>query len=113
MITGPFLPAAPSWMCAAVPATPLVLTLPAIVLSAAIANMPLPVAEVLTGGTSCSPVRLTGTSTASAAEESAARASEVNRMRGARSKNCWFIDWLLNGWYGEGKLQVGGASGTA
>jgi hypothetical protein len=59
MVTGPFWPLAPVWMCAIVPATFSVLTLPLRVPSSATRKLPLPVPWVLTGGTSSSPVSFT------------------------------------------------------
>src|SRR5688572_22467458 len=58
-MTGPFCPLAPWWMCAMVPGTPLVVTLPVTVPSSATRKLPLPEPCVLTGGTSSAPVRLT------------------------------------------------------
>src|SRR5579862_5709140 len=57
MMTGPFEPAAASWMCAMVPAMPVVVTLPLTDPSAPTMMLPLPLAEVVTGGTSWSPAR--------------------------------------------------------
>src|SRR6478735_5611934 len=66
MITGPFLPAAASWIWAAVPATPVELTLPETDPSSATVMVPLPAADVVTGGTSLAPDSATLTSAASA-----------------------------------------------
>src|ERR1035437_9964493 len=52
MITVPFLPVAASWMCATVPAMPVVVTLPLTDLSAPMIIVPVPVPALLTGGTS-------------------------------------------------------------
>src|SRR6059036_1077327 len=66
MMTSPLVPAGPRWMWAAVPLTPVVLMLPAIDWSAATVIVPLPVAVVVTGGTSWLPLSVTLTSTAEA-----------------------------------------------
>src|SRR6266536_2063821 len=52
MMTPPLFPGAASWMCAAVPLTPVVVTLPDTVLSLPNVSVPLPLAVVVTGGTS-------------------------------------------------------------
>src|SRR5262245_15277019 len=59
MITGPLRPAGAMWMCAAVPTTPEVLTLPLTVWSSLMVIGPLPAASVLTGGTSSAPASFT------------------------------------------------------
>jgi len=51
-ITGPFCPAGAIWMCAAVPDIPVVATLPLTDLSMRTVMAPVPVAGVLTEGTS-------------------------------------------------------------
>ena len=53
-------------MCAIVPLTPVVVTLPLTVLSSLIMIVPLPAAALCTGGTSWLPLRLTCTAPASA-----------------------------------------------
>jgi hypothetical protein len=58
-MTGPFLPAPASWMCAAVASMPVVLILPLTDLSDETTIVPLPDAAVLTGGTSWSPLSVT------------------------------------------------------
>src|SRR5205814_319427 len=58
-MTPPFLPRAASWMWAAVPATPVVVTLPWMVQSRSTVNFASPDAFVVTGGTSSLPVRVT------------------------------------------------------
>src|SRR5689334_3100045 len=58
-MTGPLCPIAPMWMCAAIPAMPEVETLPLTDLSSATLMEPLPEAEVVTGGTSWLPLRVT------------------------------------------------------
>src|SRR5262249_42877337 len=65
-MTSPFVPAGDRWMWAAVPLTPVVLMLPLIDWSAATVIVPLPVALVVTGGTSWPPLSVTLTSTAEA-----------------------------------------------
>src|SRR5688572_16131536 len=59
MITGPLAPALPMWMCAMVPTTPSVLTLPLTVLSSFTVIVPLPEDLVVTGGTSSEPLSFT------------------------------------------------------
>ena len=56
---GPFWPFAPWWMCAMVPCTPVVLTLPLTEPSALTRIVPLPEPVTLSGGTSSVPVSLT------------------------------------------------------
>ena len=51
----PVLPAAPMWMCAAVPCMPLVMTLPDTEPSSPTEILPSPLADVVTGGTSFAP----------------------------------------------------------
>src|SRR5215470_13735601 len=58
-IAGPFCPLAPMWILAAVPSTPEVVTLPNIDRSLRTLTVPLPVAAVVTGGTSWLPLRVT------------------------------------------------------
>src|SRR5262249_11191742 len=64
--TVPLAPAGDTWMWAAVPLTPVVVILPLIDWSAATVIVPLPVALVVTGGTSWLPLSVTLTSTAEA-----------------------------------------------
>src|SRR5574342_416827 len=59
MITGPFSPGAPRWIWATVPANPEVVTLPKTDRSMRTVMVPLPVAAVLTEGTSCLPLSMT------------------------------------------------------
>ncbi len=56
---GPFWPLAAWWMCAMVPSTPVVVTLPLTVPSAFTRMVPLPLPVALTGGTSSAPLSLT------------------------------------------------------
>src|SRR4030081_4155709 len=65
-MTGPLAPGAPKWMWAAVALMPVVLTLPLIYWSAATVIVPLPVALVVTGGTSWLPLSVTLASEAEA-----------------------------------------------
>src|SRR4029450_7897713 len=58
-MTGPFWPFAPWWMCAIVPSTPVVLTLPSTAPSELTRMVPSPVPEVWTGGTSSAPESFT------------------------------------------------------
>ena len=55
----PVLPLAPRWMCAIVPCTSFVVTLPVIVPSSATRKLPEPEPGVLTGGTSSAPESFT------------------------------------------------------
>jgi len=55
----PIFPRGARWMCAAVAVTPVVVTLPLTDLSSFTVIVPLPDAEVLTGGTSSSPLSVT------------------------------------------------------
>ena len=57
--TGPFSPRAPTWMCAAIAPSPVVVTLPLTDMSFATVIVPLPLAEVATRGTSSLPVSVT------------------------------------------------------
>src|SRR5205085_986886 len=77
-ITGPFLPDAAMWMCAIVPATPVVVTLPLTAPSGATVIAPMPLPDADTGGTSWSPVSLRS---AAQASEAAARAATEAAMR--------------------------------
>src|SRR6202022_2708286 len=61
---GPFWPGAPTWMCATVPSMPEVLMVPETDLSAAIVMVPVPDADVVTGGVSSAPLNFTFISTA-------------------------------------------------
>src|SRR6266700_1020223 len=65
-MTGPLAPGAARWMWAAVALMPVVLTLPLIDWSAATVIVPLPVALVVTGGTSWLPLSATLASAAEA-----------------------------------------------
>ena len=56
MTTGPFVPFAPSWMCAAVAMIPVVAMLPLMDPSGRTSKAPVASAEVVTGGTSSAPV---------------------------------------------------------
>src|SRR5260221_8087336 len=75
MITGPLDPAAASCICAAVPAMPEVVTLPLTDLSEPTIMVPLPDAEVVTGGTSCAPLNVTFVPDISAAPANAKTAA--------------------------------------
>src|SRR5258706_638938 len=54
--TGPFLPRAPTWMCAATGESPATVTLPLTEWSSWTENEPLPLAAVFTGGTCSLPL---------------------------------------------------------
>src|ERR1700681_545079 len=92
-MTGPFLPAAPSWMWAAVPATPVELMLPETEPSSAIVIVPLPAADVVTGGTSLAPDSVTLTSAASAV--AAPRPPTSRGATNARVRKGDFSAWLI------------------
>src|SRR5450755_4350683 len=84
MMGGPFFPGSARWIWATVPSIPVVLMLPLTDLSFLMTMVPTPVAADVTAGTSWSPVNLTATSAAFAAEKPpiakpAARASGANR----------------------------------
>src|SRR3970040_1026677 len=101
MITGPFWPRAPWWICAAAPCTPVVVTLPVTVPSPRIVKLPLPEPGTEMGGTSSAPLRLTLTvlppdiMPAQAASDS-----------DARTKSSFFMGILLCG------DDTGGNTGT-
>jgi hypothetical protein len=54
-ITGPLAPIAPSWMCEAVAVMPFAMIFAVTVWSSLIVTIPVPVAVLLTGGTSLAP----------------------------------------------------------
>src|ERR1700757_5175371 len=58
-MTGPFVPGAPWWMCAAVGCMPVTVMFADTVWSGFTVTVPLPLAFVVTGGTSLPPMRFT------------------------------------------------------
>src|ERR1700677_3665722 len=68
-------------MCATVPSMPVVLMVPLTDLSAAIVMVPLPDADVTTGGVSSAPVKVTFKSTAKLDPLNAMRAAAATRAR--------------------------------
>src|SRR4051812_19026619 len=75
-------------MCAATALIPVVVTPPLTDLSSLMVIVPLPEADVVTGGTSCSPVSLTETFSASAVPDNRNAAAEVARKPASGRMNC-------------------------